>query len=301
MMTLKQGRVLGRELRLTGEGAEDRPSYPGGRIITPDPAAVANFMRMMREEQAARPAAPQQKKAGIRRARNGRLDADLQRKVDELKARAVRPGVQKECDEMARLSKLTDEDVLAAHRRYALLNMSLKDAAASVSRSVTPLRKAFAAQDLPCRQHGTGVWLPEDLERVCEVHQVTIADLPVESVDWDAQAGAEVFAREHPDAELVMPAEPKPQPASKRLEPTVIWRNGAPVPNGEQTAVLPAPPSMPANGHVAPAANGHTADDEPLDIGEQLALLSDLLAQANAQSVKLTGRLSIELRAEVVF
>ena len=89
------------------------------------------------------------------------------------------------------------------------------------------------------------------------------------------------------------PEAPKPDP----LAATVVWRAGAPfpaVPNGEQKPA-PAPRVV-----AAPAVTA-VEDDGPLDIGEQLALLSDLLANANAQSVKLTGRISIQLQAEVVF
>jgi len=269
----------------------------GGKIYPIDPAAWEHFKRVMAEQQQSQPRRPQPKPTGIKRGGNGRLDADLQERIDRLRERARQRAITETAvietavtePKENSMTDLIDAEILAVHRRYTLLNMSLKDAAASasVSRSANWLRKAFKAQNLPVRMRGLNVWSAEAIERICAVHQLTIADLPVESLPDGAAQATQVFAREQSAAP---PARPK------RLEPTVVWRAGAPVPNpvpsGEQTAVSPAPRA--AVKAPAPAAIGDLAV-----VNEQLAALQALLAQAEAKSVHISGRIWVELTAEV--
>lgn len=240
----------------------------GGKIYPVDPAAWEHFKAVMAQQQD-RPR-QERKPTGIKR--NGRLDADLQRKVDELRERARQKAGAQEDSSMPRPQKMTDDEIIAAHRRYVLEFTSVLATAETTPLGETPLKKRFDKLELPVRDH-SGRFSPAEIERICAVHRI------------------------EPEEILMKGSDPDP---AKPAEYRVVWREGAPVPNGEQTAVSPGPRAVIANGS-APAVTMPDPHDNGIDIGEQLALLSDLLAQANAQSVTLTGRISIQLQAEVIF
>ena len=211
----------------------------GGKIYPVDPAAWEHFKAVMAQQQD-RPR-QERKPTGIKRGGNGRLDADLQRKVDELKERARQRSVavQAETKELDMTKKeadeLTETAVREAHGRFSS-GESVKALANELGIPWQTLRGQF-------RRYG----------------------LPAGRADVKKRKPAGVRART---------PEPQPQP-----EPTAV----VPV---QETAVAPAP-------------NGHAVAGDLTAVSEQLAALQALLSQAEAKSVSISGRIRLELTAEV--
>ena len=246
----------------------------GGKLYPIDPAAWEHFKRVMAEQQQSQPRRPQRKPTGIKRGGNGRLDADLQRKVDELRERAAQKAAEKPAEENIMKPKMTNDEVLAAHRRYAVEGLSLRQAAESTSMSEPGLTGRFKRMGLPTRNRN-GEWDAGDRERVCSLHGVSPADLGPADYGRAAERAAKAPAQRKPSVRA-QTSEPQPQP--------------------EPTAVVPVrETAMP----VATNGNGHGAIGDLAVVNEQLAALQALLSQAEAKSVHIRGRIRVELTAEV--
>ena len=170
--------------------------------------------------------------------------------------------------------KMTNDDVLAAHRRYVLEGLSLRQAAEATPMSEPGLSGRFTRMGLPIRNRN-GEWDADDMDHVCDLHGITPADI------GPAQYGraAERWAKSLPaDKPSVRARTPKPT-AKSRPQPTAV----VPV---RETAVAPAP-------------NGHAVAGDLTAVSEQLAALQALLSQAEAKSVSISGRIRLELTAEV--
>lgn len=246
----------------------------GGKIYPVDPAAWEHFKAVMARQQD-QPRRCQPKPAGIKRGGNGRLDADLQRKVDELRERAAQKAAFQPPEENTMKPKMTNDEVLAAHRRYAVEGLSLRQAAESTSMSEPGLTGRFKRMGLPTRNRN-GEWDAGDRERVCSLHGVSPADLGPADYGRAAEQ-AKAPAKRKPSVRARTP-EPQPQP-----EPTAV----VPV---QETAV---PVATNGNG------NSHGAIGDLAVVNEQLAALQALLSQAEAKSVHISGRIRLELTAEV--
>ena len=151
-MTLINGRVVGinqREFSLrTGS---DEESHGGGRLYEVDPAAVAHFKAVL----AAQPPRKPQAISSQRQKQTGRLDADLQRKVNELAARArakalaeIIETVETEEFDVTKneVVELTETAVREAHGRFTK-GESVKALAAEMGVPWQSLRAQF-------RRHG---------------------------------------------------------------------------------------------------------------------------------------------------
>lgn len=258
----------------------------GGRIYPVDPAAVAHFKKCLAEQEAARPAWQRQQPTGIKG--NGRLDADLQRRLNALRERAkaradARADAQepKESAAVTTSKKMTDDELIRAHRRYVLSGLSLAAVAEDLAITGTPLRHQWQRLDLPMRDRG-GRFTPAEIERIGQAHGLTPAEI-VGNLE-NAQKAPAPQATDAPAANV--------RAQTSQLEPTVIWRDGAPFPfsaKAGQAAVMVAETA------VAPAANGQGL----ALVNEQLAALQALLARAEARSVTISGKIRVELTAEV--
>ncbi len=160
-MTLINGRVVGinqREFSLrTGS---DEESHGGGRLYEVDPAAVAHFKAVL----AAQPPRKPQAISSQRQKQAGRLDADLQRKVNELAARArakalaeiIETVETKEFDVTKNeVVELTETAVREAHGRFTK-GESVKALAAEMGVPWQSLRAQFRRYGLAEGRQGAG-------------------------------------------------------------------------------------------------------------------------------------------------
>ncbi|MBP6468893.1 MAG: hypothetical protein KBE23_09740 [Chloroflexi bacterium] len=159
-MTLINGRVVGinqREFSLrTGS---DEESHGGGMIYEVDPAAVAHFKAVL----ASQPPRKPQAVSSQRQKQSGRLDADLQRKVNELAERArARAAAQAEVVETKELDvakpeklELTETAVREAHGRFTR-GESVKALAAELGVSWQSLRAQFRQYGLSAGRQEAG-------------------------------------------------------------------------------------------------------------------------------------------------
>lgn len=257
-----------------------RTSGGGGKIYEVDPAAVAHFKACLAQQEATVRPWQRQAPAGIKRA--GRLDTDLQRKINELRERAKARADAKEAKENTAVStskKMTEEELVSAHRRYVLSGLSLAAIAEDWSISSTPMRHQWQRLELPLRDRG-GRFTPAELTRICEVHGLTPAEIVGNPANVpDSQA---------PD----FPAQNVRAQTSK-LEPVVVFRNGAPVPFAATAADDDDEQEPTATAVATTDGRGLTA------VNEQLAALQSLLAMAEARSVTISGKISVQLTAEV--
>jgi len=211
-------------LRTGGDG-----DAGGGKIYPVNPTAVAHFKAVLAQQQA-EPTRTRRPSPGIRRGGNGRLSADLQRKVDELKERARQraAAAQAEIKELDVTTneavELTETAVREAHGRFSQ-GESVKTLADELGVPWQTLRGQFRRYGLPAGREG---------------------------------------ARKR-----------QPVRAAAKVE----------------TAVVPVQAT-------AVAADGPTS---PNDLREQLGVIQELLSLAEAQSVTLRGRISVDLHAEVAF
>jgi len=226
-VSLINGRFVGlndREfiLRTGGDG-----DAGGGRIYPVDPAAVAHFKAVLAQQQA-EPTRMRRPSPGIRRGGNGRLDADLQRKVNELaeraRARAAAHAALEELDVAKNEAvELTETAVREAHGRFSQ-GESVKALATELGVPWQTLRAQFRQYGLPAGRQG---------------------------------------ARKR-----------QPVRAAAKVETAVV--------PAQATAVAASP-------------------TPPTDLREQLGVIQELLSLAEAQSVTLRGKISVELHAEVAF
>lgn len=86
-MSVQFGKLHGRQLRLSGDGNEERPGYGGGRIVEPPPGAVERMRQVLAEKGAvAAPPTPRRRQSGIKRNSQG-IDTDLAAKAAAARAR----------------------------------------------------------------------------------------------------------------------------------------------------------------------------------------------------------------------
>ena len=261
-----------------------RTSGGGGKIYEVDPAAVAHFKACLAQQEAAVRPWQRQATAGIKRA--GRLDTDLQRKINELRERAKARADAKEAKESTAVStskKMTEEELVRAHRRYVLSGLSLAAIAEDWSITGTPMRHQWQRLELPLRDRG-GRFTPAELTRICQVHGLT----PAEIVGNPANAQA---------ADAPVAPAPNVRAQTSLLEPVVVWRDGAPFPFKATAADDDDEQEPTATAVATTDGRGLTA------VNEQLAALQSLLAMADARSVTITvtisGKISGQLTAEV--
>lgn len=246
-----------------------RDTTQGGKIYTPDPAAVARLRAILEDERQTRPTPlqsgtekqlqPAVKRGGIKRNAAG-VDTDLAERAEKLKAMREAKAAEakeQECD-MPHKIQVTDEQLLALYRRYVLDRETLDDlsAGAPISRAAIGIR--FKKMNYPCRGRG-GCWQPGDIERVARVLSVPISLIPGEVGDETAVSPSlPVLNTEH---------------AETAVSPT-----------GNVASDLPAP--------------AHCGSDLAV-MRDQLAALTALLETAQAKSVNISGRIRLELTAEI--
>lgn len=250
----------------------------GGRIYSVDPDAAARLKAMIAEQEAAQPR--RRKPTGIKRASNG-LDADLARRRDEVLARAAEKKAAQEAeaetqkktgDDTMRQLKMTDEEIMAAHRRYVVEKLSLEQLTRDLPVSENTMGTYFSRLDLPIRTR-EGKWTIRGQARVCQLHSLTLDDV----------------------TDVVNEAEVKLKPATKKASPKA----------DKPKIARPTPPTPSANGsgqetavarYVAPVAVATGGD-----MGSQIAALQSFLATAQAQNVTVSGSVQIQLSAVIEF
>ncbi|MCB8988107.1 MAG: hypothetical protein H6661_10210 [Ardenticatenaceae bacterium] len=130
----------------------------GGKIYPIDPAAVAHFKAVLAQQQVESDR-KRRPSPGIRRGGNGRLDADLQRKIDELQVRARQraAAAQAETKELdvteKRVNELTETAVREAHGRFSQ-GESVKTLADELGVPWQTLRGQFRRYGLPAGREG---------------------------------------------------------------------------------------------------------------------------------------------------
>ncbi|MBK7914660.1 MAG: hypothetical protein IPJ94_00050 [Chloroflexi bacterium] len=183
-MTLINGRVVGinqREFSLrTGS---DEESHGGGRLYEVDPAAVAHLKAVL----ASQPPRKPQAISSQRQKQAGRLDADLQRKVNELAARArakalaetVETVETKEFDVTKNeVVELTETAVREAHGRFTK-GESVKALAAEMGVPWQSLRAQFRRYGLAEGRLGAGKSQPVGATAKVETAVVPVQETAV--------------------------------------------------------------------------------------------------------------------------
>jgi hypothetical protein len=266
IMTILNGRVVGVdesefELRT---GGDEEPA--GGKIRTASPEAVARFKAFL----AAQPA----KQAPV--SRPG-VDPDARRRANEMAVRirakkleemnkqtapAVKPEEPKE-QEMK--SALSDEEVVAVHRRYVLENLAVSVLADEIALSESALVNQFNRLRLPCRARNRRWVSAADVDRICQTHGLKIRDIPVRA----------------------MPVvEPAAKPKKAKPVKAVV----------KETPVVPEPVMETA---VTPANGAAMTETE---IEDQLRAIQQLMSMiGKVENVRVSGTMRIDLHAEVVF
>lgn len=285
MMTILNGRFVGaqeREFVLHTGGEEPA----GGKIYPVDPAVVARFKAMLAAQEKAK--SEQQLKRAIKRGgikrNNAGVDNDLAERVEKLRAIAAArraaetmPEAKKE-QEMPAPRKLNDDEIVAAHRRYVLENLSVGKLVESLTIGETPLVRQFERLGLPVRGHDRRFRLGA-VEIICKAHNLQPEDIPERARPFGPVAKA-AKPVEPPAA-----VDPKPEP----VQTAVVGKLPEPI---VETAVV-----TPTNG-TQPAAN---LDNDLAAITGQLEALQSLMAEAKAKSIEVSGWIRMEISAEVTF
>lgn len=200
--------------------------------------------------------------------RNGRVDVAVQKRIEAIVARAKANSAPVEtnepeevCEPVAETVKWTDEMVQALHGRY-MAGESVHAIGKEVGESWQGLLRRFNEAGLPRRP---------------KMKRGKIPTAPKEAAPKKATASAA------PAPELeVAKAAPKKKPVAASV--------GAPTVEPEAAkAIVPA------------QATAVAAPTHPGDLRQQLIVIQDLLSLAEAQSIALRGKISVELHAEVVF
>lgn len=350
-MSLIHGRFVGRNDRefVLRTGRDDETAG-GGRIYPVSEEAAANLRRIMAERKANEAQAHWQKQAA-----SGTGKRDTSRRINDLlaKAKAKAAAAAGEADaSVVRVveteeeikpmkPKMTDEQILAAHRRYVLENMSIERLSKSSPYRVAPntLYGYFVRLKLPIRNRARK-WQPEDAERVCQAHDLKVDSIgPIEesepeNVDVLVAADAATINGEpvhtrtcvvcgktmkrkrpftgqlkyahcgnHKCKKVVTALRKKDkavvtQPKEEPIEPrSVSSRAAVGALAARQTELTAVIQSVPVE-ETAVATNG---DQQPGDLREQLTVIQELLALAEAKQVTLSGKISVDLHAEVSF
>ena len=325
-MTLINGRVVGinqREFSLrTGS---DEESHGGGMIYEVDPAAVAHFKAVL----ASQPPRKPQAISSQRQKQSGRLDADLQRKVNELAARARAKALaaaetietvetkefdmaEQEKPELAEAGKIYPDDIILAaeqmmakspkarrwgdvldERVVAVWRQWLDDGigydAIAQNNGLCPISESTVRRlvaQYPTARTSAPVPYPVATAVAIELTETAVREahgrftrgesvkvLAVElGVPWQTLQGQ---FRRYGLAGRQEAGKSKPVRAAGQVE----------------TAVVP----------VQETAVAATSPTPPTDLREQLGVIQELLGLAEAQSVTLRGKISVDLHAEVAF
>ncbi|MBP6472539.1 MAG: hypothetical protein KA773_18975 [Chloroflexi bacterium] len=349
-MSVIHGRFVGRNDRefVLRTGRDDETTG-GGRIYAVSEEAAANLRRIMAERKANEAQAHRQKQAA---SGTGKRDTAQQIHGLLAKAKAKAAAARKADDLIVGVAddekeaelmkpKMTDEQIIAAHRRYVLENMSIERLSKTSPGMVAPntLYGYFVRLKLPIRNRARK-WQPEDAERVCQVHDLKVdrigpveqpesenADVPV-AAHAATINGEPVHTRtcvvcgktmkrkrpftgqlkyahcgNHKCKKVVTALRKKDkavvtQSKEEPIEPRSVSSRAAvgalPARQTELTAVIQSAPVE----ETAVATNG---DQQPGDLREQLTVIQELLALAEAKQVTLSGKISVDLHAEVSF
>lgn len=270
-----------------------RDSAPGGKIHPVDPAAVANFKRILAEQEAA--GRPRRSRPQPPKPRRKQLDADLARKRDELLARSRAAGNAKKKitndKQETNMKRFDEQHIYSAHLDYVRQPTNMTVIAQLAGMSPNTLSKRFTALGLPARDRG-GHFTAEETARICQVHDIQphmVVGAPDESEHQLATA-ATVDLKEKPNRR------PRATTAPEQNTPPAATETSA-----EKEAIdlpLVRPVQEPAETKNTELANKPA---DPDSISSQLALLQDLLAHAEAQSITVSGKLSLQLTAEINF
>lgn len=238
-----------------------RDEAVGGRIHEVDPQVVARFKAAMAEKKKAEGGG--QKTAVVANS-SGRLPGGV-----GFNNRLPKREVAKEQDEMALQCKLSNEEIMAAHRRYVLENIAVGKLVADMPIEETPLMNQFKRRNLPVRGRNRRWATAADLRRICEVHKLEIRYIPVEAMPL-VESAAEAKAMEKPET----------KPEIGAVAETAV----SPV-TGNVSSDLPAPST---NGTLELPA-----------IHDQLAAVQQLMEMAQAQSVQVSGTILLNLVVEI--
>jgi hypothetical protein len=223
-----------------------RDQAMGGKIHQVDPAAVARMKAILAENE--------KKKAKTAVVTKQRLIGF------GFNNRLPKPEAVKEQEEMK--SELSNEEIIAIHRRYVLQNLAANVLADELSFSVTALIHQFDRLRLPRRARNRRWSSAADVDQVCQVHGLKIRDIPANAMPLSSTA-----------------AEPEAKPVKSI---TTV----APIAEPEKTAVIPTPVS-----------NGRSL--ELTSLHEQLAAVQSLMEMAQAKSVQVSGTIRLNLVVEI--
>lgn len=257
-----------------------RDTTQGGKIYTPDPAAVARLRAILEDERQTRPTPLQSgtekqlqravKRGGIKRNAAG-VDTDLAERAEKLKAMREAKAAEAKTQEsdMPEL-KLTDNDLLAAYRRYALEWKRVVDVAAEVGLAHQTLYHHFKRLGLPTRNAGDK-WTAAQLETIREI----LGETPVKNrILFEAGYRAENGSTQHAETAV---SQPVPVRNTEHAETAVF-------PTGSVTSDLPAP--------------AHCGSDLAV-MRDQLAALTALMDMAQAKRIQISGKIRLDLVAEI--
>lgn len=206
-----------------------------------------------------------------------------------------------------RRNELSDDDVIALHRQYVLDGKSATEIGLQIGVSDASIGSWFRQLELPVRLRN-GRWRVADVARVCEIHDLTLDQIPgadkaVDKAKKPPRAKVSAFddtvIRQAVGAPVLKSAAPANQPEVQAAAPaetkTADNAQAMPDPDKESKprAVIPAQ-------ETAVAANGH-GSDQANDLRVQLGVIQELLSLAEAKQVTLRGKISVELHAEVAF
>ncbi len=176
-------------------------------------------------------------------------------------------------EERTAMAKMSNDEVMAAHRRYVTSGLSVREAAEGTPISEAGLRLRFVSLHLPIR-NAQGGWEEDDIPRLLDLHDIIEDEIKLANYGRAAERKS------------------APKRAAEKkgpVLPTAPSANG----HGPKPAVQPKPKPEPV---AVPAAGTAVAD-----VGTQLAALQSLLANAQANSVRLSGTIKVELVAELTF
>ena len=260
-MSVINGRVVGFDDREFTLHTGSDGEAGGGKIYPVDPAAVAHFKAVLAEREATKRPSAR-RVTGIKRASTG-LDNDLQRKVNA-----------------------AAERVAAKKAAAAAVGGEAATAEAPVSVKKNEDEETMNNQKLTSEQvvalHGR--YMAGENIRVL----ATEAGIP-----WQRLSG--IFRQEGlpPRPYLGKGGNVSHKRGPKSRNAATPRKSPAP-----KTAVVPAPTAVVPAQETAVATNGPMQTG---DLRQQLTLIQELLGLAEAQSVTLHGKISVELHAEVAF
>jgi hypothetical protein len=240
-----------------------RDTAQGGKIYPVDPVAVANLRRILAEkgDGIQKKTAVSGPQRGIKRNAAG-VDTDLAERAEKLKA--LREAAEAKTEEAVtvKASKMSEAEIWALYRRYVMEQISTAGLSKQADYSSAQIYRLFKSRNFPVRDR-TGNYDKKQIARLCEVLGVRPGDVP--------QAGK---VKKTP----VLNTEQAPTPA---------------LPQGEENASLIL--------HVEQASTPALPQGEREQEGlhEQLAALTALMEMAQAKQVSISGKIRLDLVAEI--